>query len=168
MQTETTTTRWGSFGKSVRDNVRNPEFWPRWGVPIAFVVMVIFFATQSSVFFTVGNWATIFQQASIAGIAAIGATIVLLGGNLDISQGSVIAVSGVVAVELINLGVPPIVVVPITILVGMAVGALISALIISLSVPSFIASLGAMLSVRGFAFVITAGVSTGVAAGLGG
>ena len=153
--------------KSLRGQLRDPDFWPRWGVPTAFVGMVVFFATQSSAFFTVGNWATIFQQASITGIAAIGATIVLLGGNLDISQGSVIAISGVVAVTLINAGLPAVLVIPLTILVGVVSGALISALVVSLRVPSFIASLGIMLSVRGFAFVITAGVSTGVMAGLG-
>jgi len=168
METQSTTTQPGSFVNFVRGSVGSPGFWPRWGVPVAFVVMIIYFGTQSSAFFTFDNWAIIFQQASITGIAAIGATIVLLGGNLDISQGSVIAISGVTAVQLINYGLPAILVVPLTILVGMSVGVFMSLMIIKLRVPSVVASLGTMLSVRGLAFVVTGGVSTGVVAGLGG
>jgi ribose/xylose/arabinose/galactoside ABC-type transport system permease subunit len=156
----------GRLSRSFRDRLREPDFWPKWGVPLGFIAMCIYFATQSPVFFTVGNFATIFQQASITGIAAIGATIVLLGGNLDISQGSVMAIAGVVAVKLLNSGVPVFLVIPAALAVGLAAGALISFLVITLRVPSFIASLGAMLSVRGLAFVVTAGISTGLTAGI--
>lgn len=158
--------RTGSPVARILARAREPEFWPQYGVPLAFVVMCAYFAASSDVFLTVGNWGIILQQASITGTAAIGATIVLISGSIDISQGAVMAVSGLAAVELFNGHMPLMVVVLAAIVIGLAAGAFMGFLIVYLRIPSFIASLGVMLSVRGLAFVFTSGISVGLVSGI--
>lgn len=145
--------------------IRDPEFWPTFGVPLAFVLMCAVFAANSPVFLTTDNWVLILHQASITGIAAIGATIVLMSGAIDITQGSVIAIATLATVQILNLGVPFVLALPIALSVGILAGAGTGALIHNFRIPAFVAALGAMLVIRGIAFVWTSGISVGLAKG---
>src|SRR4051794_26437744 len=87
--------------------LRSGNFWSRLGVPLVLLAMCVVFSLTSDVFLTGGNIINILRQASVVAIAAVGATIVLICGGIDISQGAIMALSGITAVVLVqNFGLP--------------------------------------------------------------
>ena len=125
--------------------------------PVTWVVLAIlvFFAFTSSGFFTTSNLLSIVRQGSFLWMMATAATIVLLSEGLDLSLGSVMTLSGVVAAMLLNLGVPAPIAALGGIMVGVISGAINGMLISVFKMPAFISSLGMMSVVGGLAVVIT-------------
>lgn len=122
---------------------------------ILFVVLCLFFGLMNSRFVTVNNLMIILTQAVTVGTCAIGLTFVILGGSIDLSIGSVVALSAIsTAVAVPTLGLFAIV--P-AILTGLLCGA-VNGTVFSLGkVPSFIATMGGMVVFRGIVLVITKG-----------
>ncbi|NEU12880.1 ABC transporter permease [Methylobacterium sp. BTF04] len=120
------------------------------------LVLIVVFALASPAFFSVNNGMTIALQVTSIGLLGIGATYVIITGGIDLSVGSVLALSGVVAalcVKELGFAVP----------LGMGVGILTGALcglvngilVTRMRLPPFIATLGTMLVARGLALQIT-------------
>jgi ribose transport system permease protein len=142
------------------------DFWGRYGVPVALVVMIVFFTTQSSAFFTETNIMNILRQSSVLAIAAIGTTIVLICGGIDISMGAIMALSGIVAVVGVQtMGIPDGISVILAMTAAAAVGYANGVFAERVRIPAFIATLGTSLVVRGVAFVYTEGRSIGFGRG---
>lgn len=90
------------------------------------------------------------------GIVAVGMTIVILSGGIDLSVGSVIAFSGVfIAVMLRDTGLHPLAVFALLLLVTTAFGAAMGGLIDWLEMPPFIVTLAGMFLARGVAYMLT-------------
>ena len=125
------------------------------GILIGLLVMGLVFTILSEKFFTVNNLLTVALQTSVIGVLAIAETFAIITSGIDLSVGSVLAVSGVVSGKLMVYGVP----VPIAIVAGLAVGALCGFLtglaITKLEIAPFIATLGMMSIARGAAYIIT-------------
>lgn len=126
---------------------------------VFFLILVIFFfATQSDRFLTIPNARTILIAAAPFALVALGQTLVILTGGIDLSVGSVIAVSAMTAAwisvrspDLVWLGIVA------AIGVGSLVG-LINGLVISrLNVAPFVATLGTLTAASGMAYVIGGG-----------
>lgn len=101
----------------------------------------------------VGNLLT---DNAFLGIAAVGMTIVILSGGIDLSIGSVIAFSGVfVAVMLRDTGLHPLVVFAMLLVLTTAFGAGMGGIIHLLEMPPFIVTLAGMFLARGLAFVLS-------------
>lgn len=119
------------------------------------VCLLLAFGMTNEYFFTVNNLMTISLQTSTIAFIGIGVTCVILTGGIDLSIGSVVALSGVAAAMAIKSGVP----VPLGMLLGLAVGAICGAInglfITKLRLPPFIATLGMMMIARGVALYIT-------------
>lgn len=142
------------------------DFWGRFGVPIALLVVVVFFAVQSDAFLTENNIINILRQSSVVAIAAIGTTMVLIAGGIDISQGAVMALAGIAAVVGIEtFGLPDGIVLIIALVLAGVVGLANGFLAERIRIPAFIATLGTALVVRGIAFVYTEGRSIGFGRG---
>lgn len=142
------------------------DFWGRFGVPIALLVVIVFFAMQSDAFLTENNIINILRQSSVVAIAAIGTTMVLIAGGIDISQGAVMALAGIAAVVGIEtFGLPDGVVLIIALVLAGVVGFANGFLAERIRIPAFIATLGTALVVRGIAFVYTEGRSIGFGRG---
>jgi ribose transport system permease protein len=142
------------------------DFWGRFGVPIALLLVVIFFTLRSNAFLTENNIINILRQSSIVAIAAIGTTMVLIAGGIDISQGAVMALAGIAAVVGIQtFGLPDGVVLVVALLLAGIVGFVNGFLAERIRIPAFIATLGTALVVRGIAFVYTEGRSIGFGRG---
>ena len=93
-------------------------------------------------------------RASIDGLMAIGVTVVILSGQLDLSVGAVLALAGVVAIGLQDpLGPYPAAVVGVA--AGGLVGAMNGFLVVKAGVNSFIVTLAAMIGIRGVAMTLT-------------
>ena len=112
----------------------------------------------SRIFFQLGNLTDILRQVSLIGIISLGMTFVILTGGIDLSVGSVLALStALVASALVHgwTGGPPMLrigaAIAIAILACGLVGALNGLAIARLKVQPFIVTLAAMIGVRGFA-----------------
>ncbi|MGO1257763.1 MAG: ABC transporter permease [Brachybacterium sp.] len=128
-------------------------------LPAALVLMIVVFAVLSTTFFTVDNLFVILRQSAVLGVAAIGATMILIAGRLDISQGAVIAASGIVCVSLMQAGVPAILAMLAAVLLGALLGLGNGVLTEGLKIPGFIATLATALVIRGAALLFTGGQS---------
>lgn len=135
----------------------------------ALIAIIAVFSFLSPNYFTVGNLLIMSSQVAIYGILSVGMLLVILNGGIDLSVGSILALSGVVAgalmqgVELEALGVilyPPVwAVVVLTLCVGAAVGAVNGVLVAIFKVPPFVATLGVMYVARGIALLMTNGLT---------
>ncbi|MGN8158114.1 ABC transporter permease [Salinisphaera sp. SWV1] len=133
----------------------------RYNFLFIFLLAVCIAASLSDNFLTPGNIANLFQQAAVIGILAVGMTFVILTANIDLSVGSVAAFGGVLVAVLLQSGMPVILAVPLTLLVGMAAGALMGAITVFGMVPSFIVTLAGLVSFRGLTFLVSDGVPIG-------
>jgi ribose transport system permease protein len=132
------------------------------GPLIGFLLLCAFFAFMSPYFLQVRNWLNILDQVTVGGIVAIGMTLVIITGGIDLSVGSVLAFSVMVMGWLSHAerGGPdwPL---PVAILVGLLTGGLcgtVTGLLVTLArLPPFIATLAMMSVLRGLANVITGG-----------
>lgn len=135
----------------------------------ALIAIIAVFSFLSPNYFTLSNLLIMSSQVAIFGILSIGMLLVILNGGIDLSVGSILALSGVVAgammqgVELDAMGVilyPPVwAVVVLTLCVGAAVGAVNGVLVAIFKVPPFVATLGVMYVARGIALLMTNGLT---------
>lgn len=144
------------------------EFWSVYGVPFALLAVTIVFAVSAKGFLSSDNLINVFRQSAVTAIAAAGVTMVLVSGAIDISQGAVMAATGLTAVSLVERsGVPDIVAILIALILAVLMGAGNGLLAERLRIPAFIATLGTALVIRGVAFVRTEGRSIGFSTGNG-
>jgi ribose transport system permease protein len=123
------------------------------------IALSVLLAIAAPEFLSAGNLADLLRRASAVAIAAIGATLVLCMGDVDLSVGSVIALSGVAGAFALQAGAPMPVAVCVGIAVGAAAGLVNGALAASLSIPSFVVTLGTLGALRGVALIATSGES---------
>jgi ribose/xylose/arabinose/galactoside ABC-type transport system permease subunit len=102
-------------------------------------------------FFRPGNLELVARQTAIVGTAALGMTLVIAAGGIDLSVGSIIALATVVVAQLLRAGHDPLVAALGGIAAGAVCGALTGLLVTRLQVIPFIVTLGMMLLVRGAA-----------------
>ncbi|BAY62434.1 inner-membrane translocator [Calothrix brevissima NIES-22] len=129
------------------------------GILPILVIICILFALLSPNFMTAGNAVNILRQASINIVLATGMTFVILTGGIDLSVGSILAVSAVVAVLVSLLPALGWLAVPAALVTGLLLGLLNGALITFLDVPPFIVTLGSLTALRGAAFLVANGTT---------
>lgn len=116
---------------------------PIMGPFAALVLASIFFATQSDKFLTGANLSLIIQQVMVVGTLAIGQTLVILTGGIDLSNGMIMALSSVLVTGLaVESGMDPALAILVGLLVCVAIGLLNGALITTIGLPPFIVTLG--------------------------
>ena len=96
----------------------------------------------------------LFGDNAFLGIAAVGATFVILSGGIDLSVGAVIAFTGIFIASAISSGIPPLVAIALALAIGTAFGAVQGCLIRFFDLPPFLVTLGGMFFMRGVAFVV--------------
>lgn len=134
---------------------------------IALAVLIVVFGLLSDSFLTVPNLITMTKHVAINAVISLGMLLVILKGGIDLSVGSIVGLSGVVAGELLqgfNLGFvdmiayPPVWgVIVLCIAVGMLVGLVNGLLVTRFKVAPFIATLGMLYVARGLALLISGG-----------
>jgi ribose transport system permease protein len=108
-------------------------------------------------FLTVSNLLNVLEQTSINGIVAVGMTYVIISGGIDLSVGSLLALSGVVLATLLHDGMSIVVAGVAALAVGAFFGSLSGMAITWGRLPPFIATLGMMSIARGCALLFTEG-----------
>ena len=122
---------------------------------VAVVVLFIVFSITAKNFFTIRSVLTLALQTSAITLMGIGVTFTIVTGGIDLSIGSVVALSGTVAVMAAIAGVPNWLSMIIGLLVGVVTGFLNGLMITKMKLPPFIATLGMMMVARGVALTIT-------------
>lgn len=122
----------------------------------AFFALIIFFSFVSPVFFTPANLSNIGRQTALVSIVAVGMTFVIVAGEFDLSVGSTLALSGVVA-ALAMKGIAPSLVVgaAAALLTGAGIGFVNGLLATKLRIPSFLITLGSLSITRGIVLLVT-------------
>lgn len=129
------------------------------GILPILIIICILFAFLSPNFLTVGNIVNILRQSSINIVLATGMTFVILTGGIDLSVGSMLGVSAVVALLVSLLPALSWAAVPAALLAGLLLGLVNGAIITFLDVPPFIVTLGSLTALRGVAFLVAKGTT---------
>lgn len=124
---------------------------------LALVILCAILAYFSPVFFTSDNLLGVARAFSLTAIAAIGQTMVIITGGIDLSAGSIIGLSSLSAGMLLASGWPSVPAILAGLAVGTAFGACNGLLITRIGLPPFIATLGTLSIGRGLIYVITKG-----------
>lgn len=126
------------------------------GILIGLVIMCVGLAFISDSFATSTNIFNVMRQIAVNVFLACGMTMVILIGGIDLSVGSVIAISGCLCAGLItNNGLPSWLAIVISVLAGTAVGAFNGLIVANTKIPPFIVTLAMMNIGRGFARIYT-------------
>ena len=134
------------------------KYFKQYGIFIAFLFICILLTIATPNFLTLQNMVMVLRQISINGILAIGVTFVIISGGIDLSLGSVVALTGVAAASFAHPGtyglwVPLLV----GLLIGLIVGTVNGLIITKGKVAAFIVTLGMMTIARGLALVVSDG-----------
>jgi len=105
-------------------------------------------------FFSLRVVVDLFGENAFLGVAAIGATLVILCGGIDLSVGSVVAVSSILIATMVSNGTSPILAILVTLLAGAVFGAMMGCLIQWFELPPFLVTLAGMFLARGLGFKI--------------
>lgn len=130
---------------------------------IALLILITVVSFLNPNFFGVDNLLNILRQTSVNAIIAIGMTFVILIAGIDLSVGSVLALTGAVAATLVGIDLPVTVVILAVLLFGGLIGLLNGALVAFGKVQAFMATLITMLLLRGITMIYMGGrpISTG-------
>ena len=144
------------MSKSISDRLRglftkHPEV----GAGVVTLMLFILFAWWGENFLSVYSLNTMLFVVAEWGIIALGVTLLMIAGEFDISVGSVLALCGVLAIFMLNAGLPPPIAVVMTLIIGVAIGLLNGLAVVKLGVPSFIVTLAGMMFWRGVILVTT-------------
>jgi len=128
----------------------------------ALVILFVVFSLASPYFFTFSNVVGILVSTAVNGLLAIGVTFIIISGGIDLSVGTVMTLSSVMAavvVNKLNLPLPFAILIPLgalaAILTGTLTGVVNGLLVSKLKLPPFIATLGMLNVARGLSLVIT-------------
>lgn len=128
------------------------------GILIALVALCVVLTFASDSFLTASNLLNVSQQISTNFLIAIGMTFIILLGGIDLSVGSIIAVTGLMmGLMMKNWNMPVILSLLLGVAFASAVGLVTGLLITGFELPPFIATLGMMSIARGAAYTITEG-----------
>lgn len=126
----------------------------------ALIVIFIALSFVAPSFLTADNLFNLGSQTSVNAVMAVGVTLVIITGGIDLSVGSVAALSGVLGVMLMaNMGLDPVTGVIGGVAVGAAAGLVNGLLVSAVGLPPFIATLGMLSVARGLVLIFTGAVA---------
>ncbi|MBS0571932.1 MAG: ABC transporter permease [Proteobacteria bacterium] len=120
------------------------------------IVLVIGFSLASPNFFQVANIMAILQATSVNGVLAVGVTLIIITGGIDLSIGTLMTFCSVMAgVVLTWWGMPLVLGVAAAIATGALCGLISGTFVARMKIPPFIATLGMMLMLKGLSLIVT-------------
>ncbi len=134
----------------------------RQGILVAFVLFIVGFALASDRFLSTDNMLSVIRSSAILGVMALGVTFVVIGGNLDLSVGSMMSFSTIVVLDLHDkLG--PTLAIPTMFGLTLCLGALIGFLVGYLKLNSLIVTLGMLSAIHGLTLTWSGGKNMDIA-----
>lgn len=133
------------------------------GLLVMLLLLIIFFRIfEKEYFLTFDNFITILVGATALGIMAAAQTPLIVSGGIDVSVGSVVALTTVLVGKLLATGMPSWLVVILAIAAGTLVGVLNGFIVVQLGVNPFITTLGTMSFFSGLAFILSSGQTVSI------
>ncbi len=129
-------------------------------VSMGLILLCIVFGIINPVFFSYRNISNLLRQIAPILLIGIGQSYVCITGNIDLSIGSVVGMSCMVAATLMTRGFPVLPAVVVTLLICLAVGVVNGVLVAKFGLPPFIATLGTMTIGRGIAQIVNGNYNT--------
>ena len=127
-----------------------------WGILV--LLFIVLSITTGDTFLTSTNLINLVRQICVTGVCAVGATVVICSGELDLSAGAMAALTGCFSCMLcVNYHVPTVLAVLISIALGIGAASISGLIITMLHVPAFICTLGMMYVLNGFTMLLTRG-----------
>jgi len=124
---------------------------------IGLLVLMIIVTMIDTTFIQISNLSNVLRQVSINGLIALGMTLVILIGGIDLSVGSVFGLTGAILAGMLMAGFNPVLALIIVLILGILLGSLNGLLIAKGKLQAFIATLGTMAIFRGILQVYTDG-----------
>jgi ribose transport system permease protein len=126
---------------------------------VSLIALCILIAVLEPKFLSAGNLAGVARQTAVITIMAIGMTMVMVAGGIDLSVGSMMALTAVLGALAMVAGAPVMLGILVCIAVGAMFGFINGTAVAMLKIPPFIVTLGAMGIYRGVALLITDGTA---------
>ncbi len=137
--------------------INNSYYKPEIYASLGLLILVIALSFASPYFFTARNLINVARQVSLYAIVASGMTFVILTGGIDLSVGSVVAITGTITAGMIKSGLPVTVSLLIGIIIGIAFGLFNGLIIANTRIPAIIVTLATMTIARGSALLYSNG-----------
>ncbi len=134
----------------------------RQGILVAFVVFMIAFALANPRFIAIDNISGVIRSSAILGVMALGVTFVVIGGNLDLSVGSMMSFSTIVVLDLHDK-IGPSLAIPAMFAMTLALGGFIGFLVGYLKLNSLIVTLGMLSAIHGLTLTWSGGKNMDIA-----
>ena len=129
-----------------------------YGILLVLLFLIVIFSFLSSNFLSVNTLITILKQISITGITSIGMCYVILTGGIDLSVGSIAAVTAVSAAMFMQNGWSSVSSVIAALCLALIFGMINGFSVTKLHMPALIATLGTQTALRGVAYIVTGGL----------
>ncbi len=127
-------------------------------IVLGVIALGIIIALLEPRFFSLNNMLNVFRQTSVNALIAAGMTFVILTGGIDLSVGSIFALSATIGALMMKLGFGVEVSVLVTLLVGVILGMTNGILVGYLKLQAFIATLITMTFARGLTYIVSNGI----------
>ena len=124
------------------------------GLLLMLVVLIVIFSVQTSHFFTISNMWVVLGSSAVLGLMALPQTFLVISGGLDLSVGSVVALSSILIGSVTTAGMSPWLGSGLALLAALVVGAINAFIVIALGVNPLITTLGTLSIVQGIAYLI--------------
>ncbi|QEM83140.1 ABC transporter permease [Halomonas binhaiensis] len=136
------------------------SFMSNYGIVIAFVVLCLVLSVVSPYFLGVNNLLNVLRQVSINGVLAIGMTFVILTRGIDLSVGSMMAFSAMVAASFAGAGADYSLILPILLGLGagLVLGSINGVMVARFAIPPFVMTLGMLSMARGLTYIYNDGM----------
>ncbi len=131
--------------------------YPEIGAVTMFLAVFGFFALLAPNFLSLSSLSGMLNLAAVVGTVAIGATVLMVAGEFDLSVGATMGLAAMVFIQLSNAGLPPVVALGGTFVFASAVGLLNAVVVLRARISSFIATLGMMMVGRSLLVLWTGG-----------
>jgi simple sugar transport system permease protein len=144
--------------KSILFHIRN--FFvghPEGGAFVAFLIVFLFFSIFTKHFIEIPSLISILSVGSLFGIVSVAITLLMIGGEFDLSVGSVWGLSAILVPSLTNHNFPAWAAILLMLVIGIAIGLMQGLIVVKVGIPSFIVTLAGMMLWRSLVYFITEG-----------
>ncbi len=138
-------------------NSKTKQFLMKYIMYFVLVIMCVILALANENFLSTNNLMTIVKQISIQSIVAIGMTMIIITGNIDLSVGSIVAFASVIGAMMMKSGLPIPVAILLTLIGSGILGLISGGVTAKLKLHSFLVTLALMQAFRGLAQTLTGG-----------
>ena len=144
----------GLLAKKLPEVRHRLSYFPEAVALFSFFLLFIFFSIAAPHFLSPDSLGNIFTFGSITSVVTIGAAMLMIAGEFDLSVGANFAVASYVLALSLNAGLPVLAGIALAILASTSLGLLNGVIVVKAKIPSFIATLGTLLAYRGIVRII--------------